>query len=306
MKKLKQEVNKLGLDNNVNLSLKQEYIKALKSEEFKTLISKLHAEEEVLMKYTTKLQESAAEYKNCQMCKNILECKNDVSGFCYFPEVTGKGVNFSYIACNYKKEIDKKNKYQENIYHFDIPREIREAKMVNIHVSDKNRTEIIHWIKDFITNYDKGKTEKGLFLHGNFGSGKTYLISAMFNQLAKKGEKVAVIYWPEFLRDLKASFSDDFVPKFNYIKKVPLLLIDDIGAENSTPWARDEILGPILQYRMQEKLPTFFTSNLNIEELEVHFSNSGYKSDQVKAKRIIERIKQLTNELTLVSKNKRN
>ena len=41
------------------------------------------------------------------------------------------------------------------------------------------------------------------------------------------------------------------------IKQIPLLLIDDIGAEKLTDWARDEILGSILQYRMDFKLPTF-------------------------------------------------
>ena len=53
-----------------------------------------------------------------------------------------------------------------------------------------------------------------------------------------------------------------------------LLLIDDIGAETTTAWGRDEVLGTILQYRMQEGLITFFTSNFNISELEEHFSFS--------------------------------
>jgi primosomal protein DnaI len=114
-----------------------------------------------------------------------------------------------------------------------------------------------------------------------------------------------MIYWPEFLRTLKASFDTDFNDKYEYIKKIPLLLIDDIGAENLTAWARDEILGPILQYRMQENLSTFFTSNLNLEELEAHFSMTSNKVDKVKAKRIMERIKYLTGEMSLISENNR-
>ena len=39
-------------------------------------------------------------------------------------------------------------------------------------------------------------------------------------------------------------------------------------------WVRDEILQVILQHRMQENLPTFFTSNFNFEELERHFAAS--------------------------------
>ena len=45
------------------------------------------------------------------------------------------------------------------------------------------------------------------------------------------------------------------------IKLAEVLVLDDIGAEQSTPWVRDEILQVILQYRMQEDLPIFFTSN---------------------------------------------
>ena len=78
--------------------------------------------------------------------------------------------------------------------------------------------------------------------------------------------------------------------KFEYIKKIPLLLIDDIGAENVTNWSRDEVLGTILQYRMEENLPTLFTSNLTIEELETHLSTTNKDIDKVKARRIMERI----------------
>lgn len=85
-----------------------------------------------------------------------------------------------------------------------------------------------------------------------------------------------------------------------------ILLIDDIGAENNTAWSRDEVLGTILQHRMDNELSTFFTSNFTIEELEEHLSTTREKNDRVKAKRIIERIKQLTIDMELVSENRRN
>ena len=89
------------------------------------------------------------------------------------------------------------------------------------------------------------------------------------------------------------------------IKRVEVLLIDDIGAETMTEWSRDEVLGTILQYRMQEGLTTFFTSNLTIKELEEHFSVSTKGIEKVKAQRIIERIKYLSIEMALISENKR-
>ena len=107
---------------------------------------------------------------------------------------------------------------------------------------------------------------------------------------------------------LKATFneSDTFKNSFERVKTTPILLIDDIGAENVTPWARDEILCSILQYRMEEHLPTFFTSNLTLDELSGHLASSKDGASEVKARRIIERVKQLTTDLEMISKNLRN
>ena len=93
---------------------------------------------------------------------------------------------------------------------------------------------------------------------------------------------------------------------FDKIKTCDILLIDDIGAETVTNWSRDEILGTILQYRMEHELSTFLTSNLTIEELETHLSLVKNNMDKVKARRIIERIKQLTTVMELISVNRRN
>lgn len=56
---------------------------------------------------------------------------------------------------------------------------------------------------------------------------------------------------------------------------------------------------------MNNRLTTFFTSNLTIEELEKHLSVSKDSVDVVKARRIIERVKQLTEDKELISMNRR-
>ena len=160
----------------------------------------------------------------------------------------------------------------------------------------------------YYDNYVKNKKIKGLYLHGNFGCGKTYLVSALFNELAKKDVHSTIIYFPEFLRSLKASFGsgdDEYNARFDVVKESPILLLDDIGAEKLSDWARDEVLGVILQYRMEEHLPTFFTSNLSIKELEDHLNISNNAADKVKARRIIERIKFLCEEIKMISVNRR-
>lgn len=287
--------------------LENDFRKASEDPTFKKVISTLNQPEKELMKHTTKLEDTVKELEHCKNCKNILECQNLVTGYIYFPTVENDSIIFSYIPCKYKKKLDAQKKYQQNVYTIDIPKEIKEASMRDIHTDDKERFEVIKWLKEFIDDYKQGHPRKGLFLTGNFGCGKTYLISAMLNELAKQNHQVAIIYYPELLRSLKESFNDEysFQELFNKVKKSELLLIDDIGAETTTQWGRDEILGTILQYRMQEKLVTFFTSNLSLKELEEHISISNKGVEKVKARRIIERIKQLTEIKTMVSVNKR-
>ena len=290
-------------------NLKENFNNNLNKEPFRQIVDKLKIDKSKLYKYDSNLENSALELENCTTCKGLEYCKNELCGYCNLPEVDGEGITFSYRACRYKQKDLEKNKYKENINLFDMPKNLKDATIKNIFTDDKARTDAIKYILKFLENY-KEKEVKGLYLHGNFGTGKTYLIASLFNELAKRGEKCAIIYFPEFLRTLKASFSknDDEVTysdKYEYIKNIPYLLIDDIGAENVTAWGRDEILGTLLQHRMNENLATFFTSNLNIEELENNLAVTKDNSDKVKARRIIERIKFLTEDIEIIGQNRR-
>lgn len=303
-----QKVSDLKKSNNLKEKLMINFNNKIKNEDFKEFVNLLGLSYEELSKYTSLLEDSFIEYNHCKNCKSILECSNKVEGYSYLPEVKNKQINFSYKMCKYKKKLEEKMKYQEYVYSFDIPEDIKNSNIKDIYKTDKERHEAIKYIGTFLKDYQNNKNVKGLYLHGNFGCGKTYLVSALFNELAKQKVRSAVIFWPEYLRKLKATFnnSDEFNYLFDKVKTSPLLLIDDIGAEKMTDWARDEILCPILQYRMEEHLPTFFTSNLDIDSLEHHLSISKDGVSEIKAKRIIERIKQLTINIKMVSKNLRN
>lgn len=287
-------------------SLAHSFYDACSNKDFKDYIYGLQIEENILMKYTSSLEDAFSECENCKKCKGLDTCKNKLKGYVLTPEKDKNSINFSYIACDKEIERIKKDSYKENLDLFEMPKGIQDATFKNIYKDDKARIPIVKYFKEFIEDYLDGKETKGVYLTGNFGSGKTYLIAALFNELAKRNIKSVLIYYPEFLRSLKASFNSNYDEQFNYIKKVPLLLLDDIGAENCSNWSRDEILGPILQYRMDNHLPTFFTSNLTLEELEKSLAITSSGVDKVKARRIIERIKQLTIPLELISENRRN
>lgn len=276
-----------------------EYNEALNNDDFNALVKKLKISEQEAKKNTIKLFDSLEELSHCKNCSNLYDCKNKVNGYVYFPELKESNLYFSYIPCKYKKKAMKmaeSKKTNQSI--------LDSAKLKDIKIT-KNRTEIIKWIKEYYDKFDPYTTNKGLYLHGNFGTGKTYLIAALLNELKNKfGVKVEIVYVPELLRKLKENLNL-VGDKLYYLENVSILLLDDIGAEKVTEWGRDEILGTILQTRMNNGMPTFFTSNLTIPELEKHLSLTKENEDLVKAKRIIERIKFLTDDIELLGNNYR-
>ena len=304
MKNINDATNKYYKEN-LEKELLNDYVIALKNEKFKKLVKRLKLDDETGKKYTSKLERAVSELNNCENCKGLVMCKNKVVGCVYYPEKDNDNLTFNYVACKYKKEqIREQEKKKSHLYGSND--KLSDASLGKIFTDDKKRVELIKWVTNFYHNFPNDL--KGLYLHGSFGSGKTYIISALLNELARKNYKTVIIYYPELLNILKSTFDskDEYNEVFNEIKTSDVLLIDDIGAETVTNWSRDEVLGTILQYRMEQNLTTFFTSNLTIDELETHLSIVKNNIDKVKARRIIERIKQLTTDIELISKNRRN
>ena len=100
---------------------------------------------------------------------------------------------------------------------------------------------------------------------------------------------------PDLSRDLKnAMHENSLEEKVNALKNVDVLMLDDLGGEMMSSWLRDEIIAPIIQFRLVNKLPIFITSNLDYPKLREHFSQTRDDLDNLKANRILERIKTMT------------
>ena len=289
--------------------LEDNFVLALKNPDFVKVANSLNVSDDVKIKYTSSLLEIAKELPICKECKGMMFCPYDIKGVRAHAIVENNKIKIVYKNCPFKEKSDEEQFFLKNIYSYKMPKEISSASFKNIYKDDSNRLETIKYLKSFYDNYLKGKITKGLYLHGNFGCGKTYLVAALFNELARKNVKSTIVYFPEFLRSLKASFGnseDNYDEKFNTVLETKLLLLDDIGAEKLSDWARDEVLGVILQYRMENHLPTFLTSNLSLKELENHLQITSNSSDKVKARRIIERVKYLCEDIEMISVNRRN
>lgn len=289
-------IKDLTKKENIEKSLEDNFNEALEDKNFKNLLMKMKISEKEAKKYTTKLQNTTEEIKHCQNCNGLYECKNELNGHISVPKIINNKMYFTYLPCKYQKKLEAKKTEEQKVHM---------ATMKDIETNDKKQLKIIKWMDEFYEKYDLSKNMKGLYLHGSFGSGKTFLLTALLNELRiNKKVSTEIVYFPEALRMLKEDW-ELFGSQMNYYKHVDILLLDDLGAEKVTEWGRDEVLGTILQERMNNNKTTFFTSNLTIEELEHHLSMANNNVDKVKARRIIERIKQLTIDLELISENRR-
>ncbi len=290
---------KLTVTENTK-ELEKNFKEACQNEMFVKLIKKIKLTKMEALKITSKIEDCVNELEHCKDCKGLSMCKNAFNGHVKMPKKENNQVYFTYIPCKYLK----KRKEEENIKKEKL-KEQELARMKDIDFSDKKRAKVIKWLDEFFENFNFGDSFKGLYLYGNFGCGKTFLISALLNELTyQKQVRCEIVYFPELLRTLKNDW-DLYEEKINLYENVDILCIDDIGAEKVSDWGRDEVLGTILQTRMNQNKTTFFTSNLSIEELESHFKASSSIDDQLKARRIMERIKQLSVPMELISENKR-
>jgi len=110
-----------------------------------------------------------------------------------------------------------------------------------------------------------------LLLLGNSGMGKTRLAAAIGNYCREAGRQVLFVIVPDLLDHLRSSFDPQnpaaYDETFEAVKTVPLLILDDLGAQTSTPWA-DEKLFQLINHRYNALLPTVITTSYRRDQLD--------------------------------------
>jgi len=114
-----------------------------------------------------------------------------------------------------------------------------------------------------------GEPKGWLVLAGPSGCGKTHLAVAIANHCIENNRPAFYITTPDLLDHLRSTFSpsseipyDEF---FEQVRNTPLLILDDLGAQSSTPWAKEK-LEQLLNHRFSNQLSTVIVSIVPIEE----------------------------------------
>ncbi len=270
-----------------------------------------HAEElsyDAVERNLPKLHEFISQSTVCCGCDNTAHCTNYLKGFIPTLRVVRNTVEIDYVRCEQKVREDERRDVANMIASMHMPKDVLQATIQDLMIDDESRVLIAQRAAQFVKKTEEtGKLPtKGFYLYGKFGVGKSFVLGALANELASKKIRSVVVFVPEFLREMKNAIGDNTLnDKIDYVKKAPVLMLDDLGAETMSAWTRDEILGTIFHYRMAEQLPTFITSNFNYDELEHHLAQSQKGIEVVKAGRIMERIKALTEPIEMRGKNRR-
>ena len=219
-------------------------------------------------------------------------------------------MNHGYADVSYEETpeliaAEKEAAIKKRLKLINLPSSLKNVSFLDVYRDDVARLTVLNRMIKFVNDYPDNR--KGLYLYGDFGVGKSFMVAALAHDLSeKRGVSSTLLHFPSFVIDVKNAINTGQVKEMlDQVKKAEILILDDIGAEQMSPWVRDEVLQVILQHRMQEILPTFFTSNFNFEDLERHFATSRNGDETWQAKRVMERIKFLAKEVRLEGENRR-
>ena len=113
--------------------------------------------------------------------------------------------------------------------------------------------------------------EGWLYLRGGVGVGKTHLAVAAALEIRERTGSVLFAVVPDLLDHLRMTFDPNqgvaYDERFNAIRGAFLLVLDDLGTENTTPWAREKLY-QIFNYRYVERLPLIVTSNQSHDKID--------------------------------------
>ncbi len=110
-----------------------------------------------------------------------------------------------------------------------------------------------------------------LLLIGSYGSGKTHLAAAIANYRADSNAPPLFVVVPDLMDHLRATFNPSSTisldRRFEEVRNAPLLILDDLGTQSTSPWVKEKLY-QLFNLRYNAELPTVITSANDLNEMD--------------------------------------
>ena len=218
------------------------------------------------MEHESEIRELHEKRQQCKTCKKI----DDEVEQCWYPIFEYKTMEVLRVLsdrCEKQKYHYRLKRIEELFGTSGIGKRFQNRRFETFKITDKNKPAY-EKCKKYCENfpYEDGH---GLLIIGDYGTGKTHLAVSILHSILEKDVSSLFVLVPELLMKIRSSFDDktDSNQLIRKIKKVSFLVFDDLGAEKTTDWVREQLF-MIINSRYEDMLPTVITSNLPLKELE--------------------------------------
>lgn len=246
-------------------------------------------DEEIIQNYL-KIIEISNNFKECNESQDSF-CINEINMHEEFYRDKNGHIKIQYTSCK-KSILNKKSwNYLLNYLICDY-----DQKIISSSTTDetnikflKDKKQLYSFQKpliDCICNQMKNRNYFGFYLYGNFNIGKTYIMALFANDLADSGLTISFIDIPKIVREIKKSNSWEergqyHEQYFQKMKNSNILVVDELGMEKFSNYIHIDMLLPIFQYRLINKMPVYFISNFSLEKLKLNYKWTNRDSIQL-------------------------
>ena len=186
--------------------------------------------------------------------------------------------NFGLLeVCECKKEEVQRSSLQR-LYHLSNLDAFKHMTFESFNVSGRGSDKDKNNTLDIAFNTSKNYAHHlngWLLLMGSYGTGKTHLAAAIANEVVSLGVETLFLTVPDLLDWLRYSYGSSettYEERFEEIRNIRFLVLDDLGTQNTTPWAREKLF-QIINHRYTNKLPTVLTTNLTLSQIDERISS---------------------------------
>lgn len=144
---------------------------------------------------------------------------------------------------------------------------IQERHLLDWRFEAAEDNETIRWAKNYVANWKRVRAENlGLLLWGDVGTGKSFAAACIANALLEQAVPVLMTNFSKILNQMGTMYTEEryqYIASFNHY---PLLIIDDLGIERSTEYAKEQVYA-VIDERYKANLPLIITTNLTINQI---------------------------------------